>query len=69
MLLAELQCFQCERLPSGLMRYSSPPGSHDDTVMALALCGVAVGAVMRTRVMVQPFPLALPDFDGCISAI
>jgi hypothetical protein len=68
-LLAELQCFQCERLPSGLMRYSAPPGGHDDTVMALALCGVAVGAVMRTRAAVEPFPLALPDFDGCISAI
>jgi hypothetical protein len=36
-LLAELQSFQCERLASGLMRYSAPPGSHDDCVMALAL--------------------------------
>jgi hypothetical protein len=68
-LLAELQSFQCERLPSGLIRYSASPGSHDDTVMALALCGVAVGAVVRTRAAVQPFLLALPSFDGCISAI
>ena len=30
---------------------------------------IAPGAVMRTRAAVQPFPLALPDFDGCISAI
>lgn len=68
-LLAELQSFQCERLPSGLMRYSAPPGAHDDTVMALALCGVAVGAVVRTRAAVEPFPLALPSFEGCISSI
>jgi hypothetical protein len=68
-LLAELQSFQCERLPSGLMRYSAPPGSHDDCVMALALCGVAFGAVMQSRAAAQPFPLALPDFEGCISPI
>jgi hypothetical protein len=69
LLLAELQCFQCERLPSGLMRYSAPPGSHDDCVMALALCGVAVGAVTQARAATQPFPLALPSFEGCISPI
>lgn len=36
-LLAELQAFEMERMPSGLVRYSAPPGSHDDTVMSLAL--------------------------------
>ena len=42
-LIAELQSFEMERLPSGLMRYSAPEGLHDDTVMALALAwhGVA----------------------------
>ena len=34
---AELQAYQAERLPSGLMRYGAPLGMHDDTVMALAL--------------------------------
>jgi Terminase large subunit, T4likevirus-type, N-terminal/Terminase RNaseH-like domain len=34
---AELQAYEAERLPSGLMRYGAPPGQHDDTVMSLAL--------------------------------
>jgi len=68
-LQAELQCFQCERLPSGLMRYSAPPGSHDDCVMALALCGVAVGAVAQSRAASEVRSLPLLDFEGCISAI
>jgi hypothetical protein len=33
-LTAELQSFAAERLPSGLVRYSAPEGSHDDCVMA-----------------------------------
>jgi hypothetical protein len=68
-LLAELQSFQCERLPSGVMRYSAPPGSHDDCVIALALCGVGVGAVVRAYAAAQPFSLPLPSFEGCISPI
>ena len=36
-LLAELQAFQAQRLPSGLMRYAAPQGQHDDCVMALAI--------------------------------
>ena len=68
-LLAELQSFQCETLPSGLMRYSAPSGSHDDCVMALALCGVAIGAVVRARAAAAPLLLPLPDFEGCISPI
>jgi phage FluMu gp28-like protein len=36
-LIAELQAYEMERLPSGLMRYSAPAGMHDDTVMSLAL--------------------------------
>lgn len=34
---AELQAYESERLPSGLVRYNAPDGLHDDTVMALAL--------------------------------
>jgi hypothetical protein len=34
---AELQAYESERLPSGLLRYSAPDGMHDDTVIALAL--------------------------------
>jgi hypothetical protein len=36
-LIAELQSYQSETLPSGLTHYSAPPGGHDDTVMALML--------------------------------
>ncbi len=35
--LAELQAYQVERLPSGLIRYTAPEGMHDDCVIALAL--------------------------------
>lgn len=36
-LLGELLAYSAERLPSGALRYSAPPGQHDDTVIALAL--------------------------------
>ena len=37
-LLTELSIFEYNRLPSGHIQYSAPEGSHDDEVMALALC-------------------------------
>lgn len=36
-LIGELQAFDMERLPSGLLRYAAPAGLHDDCVMSLAL--------------------------------
>ena len=36
-LITELQAYEMQRLPSGLLRYSAPAGMHDDCVMALAL--------------------------------
>jgi len=36
-MVGELQAYEMERLPSGMVRYSAPAGLHDDTVMALAL--------------------------------
>ena len=36
-LIAELQAYEMERLPSGMLRYNAPEGMHDDCVMALAL--------------------------------
>jgi len=36
-LVEELQAFEQETLPSGLIRYGAPSGMHDDCVMALAL--------------------------------
>lgn len=43
MLIAELQAFESERLPSGMVRYAAPPGMHDDTVMSLALAYQGLG--------------------------
>jgi len=40
--IAELQAYEMEKLPSGLLRYSAPEGIHDDTVMAMALAWLAV---------------------------
>ena len=42
-LIGELQAFEAERLPSGLIRYQAPEGLHDDCVVAamLAWHGVA----------------------------
>ena len=56
-LVAELQAFEAERLPSGLMRYGAPEGMHDDTVMALAL---AWQAATRER----SFSFAIVDGDA-----
>jgi hypothetical protein len=39
----ELQAFEMDRTPSGLVRYGAPDGMHDDTVMALALAWHALG--------------------------
>lgn len=36
-LINELQAYEMERLPSGLIRYNAPSGMHDDCVMSLAL--------------------------------
>lgn len=37
LLIGELQAYESERLPSGLIRYGAPEGMHDDTVMATAM--------------------------------
>ena len=36
-MIGELQAYEAESLPSGLIRYSAPSGGHDDVVMALML--------------------------------
>lgn len=49
--IAELQAYEMERLPSGMMRYSAPEGMHDDTVMAMALAWYGVAQpTSRARV-------------------
>lgn len=41
-LVGELQAYESERLPSGLLRYSAPEGMHDDCVMAAVMGWQAV---------------------------
>lgn len=53
-LLTELQAYQAEQLPSGLMRYGAPPGMHDDTVMALALAWRPV-VIVRSNIRSYSF--------------
>lgn len=50
-LIAELQAYEAERLPSGLLRYGAPEGLHDDCVIALALAWhAATAGSSRARV-------------------
>jgi len=42
-LVSELQAYESERLPSGLIRYSAPESMHDDCCMALAMAWYGVG--------------------------
>lgn len=48
-LVGELQAYESERLPSGLIRYSAPEGFHDDCVSALMLAWAAGAAGPRKR--------------------
>ena len=52
-LVGELQAYEMERLPSGLLRYGAPEGMHDDQVMSLALAWQAV--TLRPTVAGNPF--------------
>lgn len=46
--IGELEAYESERLPSGLVRYGAPAGLHDDLVMGLALAWVGVGYQPQT---------------------
>jgi len=45
-LIGELQAYEMDRLPSGMVRYGAPEGMHDDTVMSLALALSAIDNAM-----------------------
>jgi len=59
-LVDELQAYEAERLPSGLLRYSAPEGYHDDCVMALALAWH--GASERPRPEVAAFSVSYEEY-------
>lgn len=46
-LLGELQAFQAEQLPGGMLRYSAPGNQHDDCCMSLALAWSAIRSEPR----------------------
>jgi hypothetical protein len=46
--IGELEAYESERLPGGLIRYSAPEGLHDDTVIALALAWHGAGSQVMT---------------------
>ena len=54
-LIAELQSYEVERLPSGMVRYSAPEGMHDDTVMSLALAWQGAMSAQRKRATVREY--------------
>lgn len=45
-LVGELQAYQVTRLPSGMLRYSSPSGSHDDCCMAVMIAWQAIASTV-----------------------
>lgn len=55
-LIGELEAYQTERLPSGLLRYSAPEGMHDDCVMALAMAWQAVSDTPTARIDLKHLP-------------
>jgi hypothetical protein len=40
-LVGELEAYESERLPAGMIRYNAPEGMHDDCVIALGLAWFA----------------------------
>lgn len=57
-LVGELESYEMSRAPSGAMRYSAPPGAHDDAVIATALCWramshTAIRASVAPRIALQ----------------
>jgi len=54
-LIAELQAYEVERLPSGMVRYSAPDSMHDDMVVSLALAWHGASAAQRKRATVREY--------------
>lgn len=51
-LIAELEAYEMDRLPSGMFRYGAPAGMHDDCVMSLALAWSGVAKAQPVGVAV-----------------
>ena len=60
-LLSELEAFEMERLPSGLLRYAAAAGGHDDAVISCALGWFASGSGRRSIALVDRQRVGNPD--------
>jgi len=54
-LIAELQAYEVDRLPSGMVRYSAPDGLHDDMVISLALAWHGATLAQRPRARAKEY--------------
>jgi hypothetical protein len=61
-LVNELQSYEMERLPSGLLRYSAPEGLHDDCVMSLALAWSEVVTPDEPQMIVHDEDLSISPY-------
>jgi Terminase RNaseH-like domain/Terminase large subunit, T4likevirus-type, N-terminal len=63
-LLAELEAFEMERLPSGMLRYAAPGGMHDDCVISCALALFAAESGCALKLTDVSFGDESGAFDG-----
>ena len=54
-LIAELQAYEVDRLPSGMVRYSAPDSMHDDCVMSLAMAWHGATLAQRPRARAKEY--------------
>lgn len=53
--IGELQAYEMETLPSGMIRFGAPEGVHDDCVMALGLAWYAANHGLMETMENNPF--------------
>lgn len=58
-LIAELQAYQAERLPSGMLRYRAPEGMHDDCVMAAIIGWYAMTERPEREIVIYDDPVTI----------
>lgn len=63
-LIAELQSYEMERTPSGMLRYSAPKGMHDDCVMSLMIAWEGMTELGRPgdQVVVHHEPVTISPY-------
>jgi phage FluMu gp28-like protein len=62
-MIAELEAFTYDILPSGKVRYEAPSGKHDDCVMALALAYYDIGVKLQVVTADDEYGQVSEQFD------